>query len=174
MDYIFLNIKHRKVHTIQYRYFTIENINFEHLNNSDYAPLCVINTAGDIRRSIRQINGGMNLVKKRFPFPTKYEIISDNPSNNINSNNKKNVTINKEINKTIETVNINNGKKSENENQTNSLIFYFKIYFEYILIIGIIGILLYLNYTKNKEIIKYKKIVDTEKNDIIKTKIAIV
>ena len=153
-----LNIKHRKVHTIQYRYFTIEKINFEHLNNSDYAPLFVINTAGDIRLSIRQINGGMNLVKKRFPFPTKYEIISDNPSNNINNNNNKNVIINKEINKTIETVNINNGKKNENDNKTNSFIFYCKIYFEYIIIIGIIAILLYLNYTKNKEIIKYKKI----------------
>ena len=174
-----LNIKHRKVHTIRNRYFTIESINFKHLNDSDYAPLFVINTAGDIRLSKRQINGGMNLVKKRFPFPTKYEIISDNPSNNTNStinSNNKNVIINKEINKTIETVNINNSKKIENENKnkTNSFVFYFKIYFEYILIIGIIAVLLYLNFSKNKEIKKYKKIVDTEKNDIIKTKISIV
>ena len=172
-----LNIKHRKVHTIRNRYFTIESINFKHLNDSDYAPLFVINTAGDIRLSKRQINGGMNLVKKRFPFPTKYEIISDNPSNNTNStinSNNKNVIINKEINKTIETVNINNSKKIENENKTNSFVFYFKIYFEYILIIGIIAVLLYLNFSKNKEIKKYKKIVDTEKNDVIKTKISIV
>ena len=41
-----LNIKHRKVHTIRYRYFTIEHIIFNHLNDSDYAPLFIINSWG--------------------------------------------------------------------------------------------------------------------------------
>ena len=168
-----LNIKHRKVHTIRYRYFTIEHIIFNHLNDSDYAPLFVINTGGDIRLTIRQINGGMRLIKKRFPFPTKYEIVSDDNTQTINSNNNNSI-INKEIsiNKKIETVNINNSKKIED--RSNSYIFYFKIYFEYILIIVVIVILLYLYYCKNKEVEKYKKVVSTENNDIIQTKITIV
>ena len=169
-----LNIKHRKVHTIRYRYFTIEHIIFNHLNDSDYAPLFVINTGGDIRLTIRQINGGMRLIKKRFPFPTKYEIVSDDNTQTINNNNNNNSIINKEIsiNKKIETVNINNSKKIED--RSNSYIFYFKIYFEYILIIVVIMILLYLYYCKNKEVEKYKKVVSTENNDIIQTKITIV
>ena len=169
-----LNIKHRKVHTIRYRYFTIEHIIFNHLNDSDYAPLFVINTGGDIRLTIRQINGGMRLIKKRFPFPTKYEIVSDDNTQTINNNNNNNSIINKEIsiNKKIETVNINNSKKIED--RSNSYIFYFKIYFEYILIIVVIVILLYLYYCKNKEVEKYKKVVSTENNDIIQTKITIV
>ena len=108
-----LNIKKRKVHTIQYRYFVIEDINFALLNDSNYAPLFVINTAGDIEITNSQFNKGMNLVKKRFPFPTKYEIIDENTSNSMNitiNTNNKNSIINQEINKTFEKVNINNSK----------------------------------------------------------------
>jgi len=171
-----LNIKHRKVHSIRNHYFLIENIIFKNLNNSDYAPLFVINTSGDKRLSIKQINGGMNLVKKRFPFPTKYEIVSDNNTQIINSNNNI-IIINKQINISngnIGTVNINNIKENENENKSNSFNFYFKIYLEYILIIVIIMVILFLNYYKNKEVSKYNKIINVENNDITQTKVIIV
>ena len=172
-----LNIKKRKVHTIQYRYFVIEDINFALLNDSNYAPLFVINTAGDIEITNSQFNKGMNLVKKRFPFPTKYEIIDENTSNSMNitiNTNNKNSIINQEINKTFEKVNINNSKEKENENKSKLFIFYFKIYLEYILAIVIIAVLLYLKSSKNKELKKYKKVVDTENKNIIQTKIIIV
>jgi hypothetical protein len=172
-----LNIKKRKVHTIQYRYFVIEDINFALLNDSNYAPLFVINTAGDIEITNSQFNKGMNLVKKRFPFPTKYEIIDENTSNSMNitiNTNNKNSIINQEINKTFEKVNIYNSKEKENENKSKLFIFYFKIYLEYILAIVIIAVLLYLKSSKNKELKKYKKVVDTENKNIIQTKIIIV
>ena len=197
-----LNIKHRKVHSIMNRYFKIESLNFLHLNDSEYAPLFVINTGG-IRLSINQINGGMRLVKKRFTLPTKYEIVIGNSSNEtksaINSNNNNNIInkkviidnssndtnsainsknnnsiINNEItiNKKIETVNNNNNKESVNG--SNSFISYFRIYCEYILILSNIVLLVYLCYNKNKSTRKYKKLFDKENNDIIQTKIIIV
>ena len=197
-----LNIKHRKVHSIMNRYFKIESLNFLHLNDSEYAPLFVINTGG-IRLSINQINGGMRLVKKRFTLPTKYEIVIGNSSKEtksaINSNNNNNIInkkviidnssndtnsainsknnnsiINNEItiNKKIETVNNNNNKESVNG--SNSFISYFRIYCEYILILLNIVLLVYLCYNKNKSTRKYKKLFDKENNDIIQTKIIIV
>jgi len=171
-----LNIKHRKVHTILYRYFKIENLNALHLNDPEYAPLFVINTGG-IRLSDNQINGGMKLVKKRFPYPTKYEIDINNTLNvinsTINSNNNNSITNNGiTINRTIEIVNKNNNKDSVNSSK--SFISYFKIYCVYFSILLNIILLLYLCYDKNKNIRKYKKIADLENNDIVQTKIVIV
>jgi len=166
-----LNIKHRKVHTIRYKYIHIKNINYFKLKKSDYAPLFVINTDADKTITINQFNKGMSILKKRFPFPTKYEIDYANPSNDtnvtINSNNNNSI-INKEINnntnKSFEIININNTK--ENDNRGNSFILYLKIC-GYSLIIVMIARFLYLFYKRNKMVMKYQRIKNI---DTIQTK----
>ena len=65
-----LNIKHKKVHSIPYKYIAVENIASENLD----IDLFVLNTGGNHIPSNRQFKIQKKIMKKRFPYPTKYEI----------------------------------------------------------------------------------------------------
>ena len=67
-----LNIKHKKVHSIPYRYIPIEWINKIKLN----IPLFVLNTGGNHIPSNRHYKLQKKIMEKRFPFPTIFEIIN--------------------------------------------------------------------------------------------------
>ena len=67
-----LNIKHKKVHSIPYRYIPIECINKIKLN----MPLFVLNTGGNHIPSNRHYKIQKKIMEKRFPFPTIYEVIN--------------------------------------------------------------------------------------------------
>jgi len=67
-----LNIKHKKVHSIPYKYINMENINFSYLNR----PLFVINTCGNNKPSKNEYKVQKYIMEKRFPYPTKYEYIN--------------------------------------------------------------------------------------------------
>ena len=64
-----LNIKHKKVHSIPYKYIEMEKVNNSNLNIS----LFVINTCGNNIPSKEEYKIQKNIMEKRFPFPTKYE-----------------------------------------------------------------------------------------------------
>jgi hypothetical protein len=68
-----LNIKHKKVHSIPYKYINMENINFSYLNR----PLFVINTCGNHIPLKRQNKIQKRVMNKRFYLKTKYEIINN-------------------------------------------------------------------------------------------------
>ena len=83
-----LNIKHKKVHSLSYRYIEMELIKKKIINTS----LFVINTSGNHIPSNRQYKIQKKFMEKRFPFKTKFEIERDG---NLNINNKiKNLHIN--------------------------------------------------------------------------------
>ena len=65
-----LNIKHKKVHTIHYRYIGIELINKIKLNFS----LFVLNTGGNHIPLNRQYKMQKKIMEKRFPFKNNYEL----------------------------------------------------------------------------------------------------
>ena len=67
-----LNIKHKKVHSIPYKYIEMENINNSNLNIS----LFVINTCGNNIPTKEQYKMQKHIMQKRFPIPTKYEKIN--------------------------------------------------------------------------------------------------
>ena len=64
-----LNIKHRKVHSIPYKYIALESININKLD----IELFVINTGIHIP-SISQYKMQKQIMKKKFPLKSKYEI----------------------------------------------------------------------------------------------------
>ena len=68
-----LNINHKKVHTLSYKYFSIEKINKKILNLS----LFVINIGGNHIPTKRQIKIEKKIMEKKFPLQTEYEIISN-------------------------------------------------------------------------------------------------
>jgi hypothetical protein len=75
-----LNAKKRKVHFIFYNYISIEDIKKKKLDR----PLFVLNTGGNHEPLFRQKKILKNIMKKRFPIPTKYEIkYQENKYNNI-------------------------------------------------------------------------------------------
>ena len=67
-----LNINYRKVHYMFYKYISIEKIKKKKLNSF----LFVLNTGGNHEPLSRQKKILKNVMEKRFPFPTKYEIKS--------------------------------------------------------------------------------------------------
>ena len=67
-----MNIKQKKVHSIMYKYISIEKINKFELNS----PLFVINTGGNHIPLRRQYKMQKKIMKKKFPFPCKYEILN--------------------------------------------------------------------------------------------------
>ena len=69
-----LNIKHKKVHSIPYNYIRMENVNKVNLYNTS---LFVINTDGNEIPSRKHYIIQKQIMEKRFPIPTKYEIIKD-------------------------------------------------------------------------------------------------
>ena len=64
-----LNIKHRKVHSIPYKYYEMELINKVKLNNA----LFVINTGGNHIPLKRHYKIQRRIMEKRFPFSVIYE-----------------------------------------------------------------------------------------------------
>ena len=66
-----LNINHKKIHTLSYKYFSIEKINKNNLNS----PLFVINIGGNHIPTKRQLKIEKKIMEKKFPFQTEYEII---------------------------------------------------------------------------------------------------
>ena len=68
-----LNIKHKKVHSIPYKYIHMEKINISFLNIS----LFVINTCGNNKPSKIEYKIQKDIMEKRFPYPTKYELINN-------------------------------------------------------------------------------------------------
>ena len=65
-----LNVKYRKVHFMLYRYISIEKIKKNKLDSS----LFVLNTGGNHQPIYRQKKMLKNIMEKRFPFPTIFEI----------------------------------------------------------------------------------------------------
>lgn len=68
-----LNIKRKKVHSINWKYIQLEKVNKAKLN----APLFVINTGGNHKPLSRQYKIMKKIINKRFPFKNKYEIITN-------------------------------------------------------------------------------------------------
>ena len=68
-----LNIKHKKVNSIPYRYIPVEKITQEQLN----IELFVINTGGNHIPTNRQFKIQKKIMKNSFPDPTKYEFVID-------------------------------------------------------------------------------------------------
>ena len=66
-----LNIKKRKVKSIEYKYYNVKNISIDKL----YVKLFVINTDGDTKYTTKDYLLEKKVLQKRFPNPTKYEII---------------------------------------------------------------------------------------------------
>ena len=77
-----LNIKKRKVHQINNSYIKMEEANLSKLN----IELFVLNTGGNHKPSKKQNINLANVMKARFPKPTIYEIINENPPNIKNKN----------------------------------------------------------------------------------------
>ena len=69
-----LNVKKKKVHSIRWKYISIERINKMVLNS----PLFVINTGGNHIPLIRQNKMQNKILEQKFRFNTKYEIIKNN------------------------------------------------------------------------------------------------
>ena len=72
-----LNINHKKVHTLDYKYIPIENIKKSKLDST----LFVLNTGGNHKPTNRQYKIQKKVMEKRFPIPTRYEIIIERKSN---------------------------------------------------------------------------------------------
>ena len=68
-----LNIKKKKVHSIRWKYISIEKINKKELNS----PLFVINTGGNHLPLIRQKKKQTKVLEQIFRFKIKYEIIDN-------------------------------------------------------------------------------------------------
>ena len=68
-----LNIKHKKVNCIKYKYIEIEKIK----RYTFREPLFVLNTGGNHIPLNRQIKIQQKIMSKRFPFKTKYEILNN-------------------------------------------------------------------------------------------------
>jgi hypothetical protein len=84
-----LNINHKKVKSINYKYVEIEKIKKYNFR----APLFVLNTGGNHIPLNRQNKIQQKVMNKRFCIKTKYEIINDN--------NKNYIIIKKILSKTI-------------------------------------------------------------------------
>ena len=68
-----LNIKNRKVHPIPYKYLSVELLNISNMN----VELMCINTGGDYFPSKKEYQRETKIMKKRFPYKTKYETDSN-------------------------------------------------------------------------------------------------
>lgn len=68
-----LNINKRKVKSIPYGYFQMESVKVDKLNT----PLFCINTCGNNIPTRKQYENELQVMSKRFPTPTKYEIIEE-------------------------------------------------------------------------------------------------
>ena len=148
-----LNIKHRKVHSIPHEYYKIENLKLLKLK----APLFVVNTGGDIIVKKGQSDAAMRLIQKRFPNPTKYEIINESNLSSINfieDNLDKYKGVKNSINK-------QNQDKINNENKGFKIKFNIQYILILVIIIAIVILAIY-NYFRKNEKLKYKQIINSE------------
>ena len=72
-----LNIKNKKIHSIRWKYISIEKVNKIKLNS----PLFVINTGGNHIPLSRQYKMQKIIMEKRFKIRNKYEIINNKITN---------------------------------------------------------------------------------------------
>ena len=70
VDLYQLNIKHKKVHPIPYKYIEMERINKIKINSA----LFVINTGGNHKPITRQYKFQKKIMEKLFPYQIKYEL----------------------------------------------------------------------------------------------------
>ena len=80
VDLYTLNIKHRKVHSIDFKIIQMKYISLKSLHKS----LFVINKGGDDKYTEKDYISQKKIMEKRFPNPTPYEI----PDKNVNIENK--------------------------------------------------------------------------------------
>lgn len=69
-----LNIKHKKINIIPYRYIPVETLKKYKLN----MPLFVINTGGNYIPTYRHYKIQNYIMNNYFNFPTKYELVTKN------------------------------------------------------------------------------------------------
>ena len=118
-----LNIKHRKVNIIPSLYINMEDSKMYMLKY----PLFVLNTCGDNIPTQKDYKHLSNIMQKRFPNPTKYEIVVkeekiDNITikNKTEADNKENdITENKK--EIIKNKNDTNNKDNKNQDNSNTI-----------------------------------------------------
>ena len=80
VDLYELNIKHRKVHSIQFNVIPMDLIELKYL----YIELFAINTGGDKVYTEEEYKKEKEIMQIRFPIPTPYEIVDNKTNININ------------------------------------------------------------------------------------------
>ena len=121
VDLYEMNIKRRKVHSIQFNVVPMNLINLKYLN----AELFAINTGGDKIYTIEEYKKQKEIMQIRFPNPTPYEIVESNtvikPVDNLKLNNNENNDGNDKINALNSNDNSNYNPNDEEKNKINEL-----------------------------------------------------
>ena len=156
-----LNIKHRKVHSISNKYITFQEIKYYEM----FYPLFVINTPFSKKLTETQIQKGLKLIKYRFPYPTRYEIITEDMGSNIvyvnekgeENNNLKNATNLKKKDKESDIF-------SEKGTKTKNKIYNFikRFYIIFCLLIIIIVFFCFLRAKEKKDAPTYAQIYNDD------------
>ena len=181
VDLYEMNIKKRKVHTIPTNVIPMNMLKMGYMN----IELFAINTGGDKIYTDEEKRNQKVLMQKRFPNPTPYEIVEEQP--NPLENNNKTEEIKKEEDNPID-----NGKIIQNNDEVNKILDEQKSLIQItqrqsliiklsncliVIMIILIIILFYLNYNekyKNKNSYKYAELSDSESNNNNKKKSEII
>ena len=181
VDLYELNIKKRKVHSINFNVIPMNLVKLNYLNKELFA----INTGGDRYYTEEEYRNQREIMQIRFPDPTPYEIIDknmlifnrpcdtrhiNNDNNHINvfnpnDNNKDNP--NEDDKNNINSINPNDPNFNELEKKTliqitkkQSYIIKGSIYL--IIIMAILMIILFYLYLKEKNKNRYSRLYDSE------------
>jgi len=181
VDLYEMNIKKRKVHTIPTNVIPMNMLKMGYMN----IELFAINTGGDKIYTDEEKRNQKVLMQRRFPNPTPYEIVEEQP--NPLENNNKTEEIKKEEDNPID-----NGKIIQNNDEVNKILDEQKSLIQItqrqsliiklsncliVIMIILIIILFYLNYNekyKNKNSYKYAELSDSESNNNNKKKSEII
>ena len=181
VDLYEMNIKKRKVHTIPTNVIPMNMLKMGYMN----IELFAINTGGDKIYTDEEKRNQKILMQRRFPNPTPYEIVEEQP--NPLENNNKTEEIKKEEDNPID-----NGKIIQNNDEVNKILDEQKSLIQItqrqsliiklsncliVIMIILIIILFYLNYNekyKNKNSYKYAELSDSESNNNNKKKSEII
>ena len=181
VDLYEMNIKKRKVHTIPTNVIPMNMLKMGYMN----IELFAINTGGDKIYTDEEKRNQKVLMQRRFPNPTPYEIVEEQP--NPLENNNKTEEIKKEEDNPID-----NGKIIQNNDEINKILDEQKSLIQItqrqsliiklsncliVIMIILIIILFYLNYNekyKNKNSYKYAELSDSESNNNNKKKSEII
>ena len=139
-DLFALNCKHRKVHTLNFTVMGIYKVNLRKM----YYDLFAINTGADRNYTIIEFQKAKELMKKRFPNPTQYEILKTT-SKIQKHEEKKTIDLKKNYSKFNEI----NNKEIHKSNKRQSL--FIKLYNCLILLLILIIIFLFYLYWKEKK-----------------------